>query len=752
MILFFVSQNLRAQTITISGIVLESNTNLPVFGAIVKVGLAGTTTDLNGNFMLQIKVETDAKQLLQVSFVGYQTFEEEVDFGQRITVLLRPNNQLLNQVVVSAGRYEQSIKRSTVSTEVIKPYLIQNRLTTNMDKLLDQIPGVSVVDGQINIRSGSGWSYGAGSRVMVLLDDMPFLTGDAGQVKWNFVPIENVQQVEIIKGASSVLYGSSALNGIVHFRTQMATGKPITRINVFGGAYSEPERKSLLWSRQKYQKQYGFNAFHSFKKNNSQLAFSANYLRDEGYRMGETENRLRVNVNTRFKANANIYYGINLGVLVSDGSSFLLWESYDKGYTILDSQVTTSKSKNFYVDPFVSIITGAFKHSIRGRVMYIHNDISNSNPAIDQDNSSRNLYGEYQVQRYFTGQQLTITGGLVASSNLSNSPLYSGLQQSTNTAVFLQMDKQFFRKLFLNFGGRYEHFEMNGQAESKPVFRAGANIELGKATFLRASFGQGYRFPSIAEKYIQTSVGALNIFPNPALKSETGWNAEIGLKQGFSLGNIRGFADGAWFYTRYQNMIEFNFGVWKPFDIFNPLKSLGFKSLNIGETKISGFDISLNAEGKIGEVLLQTILGYTYTYPITMNPDFIIARDSAGNSYSYRNTRSDSTDVLKYRYRHLAKFDFQLSYRKWQLGSSLRYNSAMENIDNIFLTIVNGSQTARKNNANGNFILDLRLAYQINKMIKISVVANNLFNAEMMTRPGDLRPPRLILLQGGVTF
>ena len=76
-----------------------------------------------------------------------------------------------------------------VSTEVIQPYLIRNRNTTMMDKLLDNIPSVHVTDGQVNIRNGSGWTYGIGSRVMVLVDDMPFLTGDAGQVKWNFIPI-----------------------------------------------------------------------------------------------------------------------------------------------------------------------------------------------------------------------------------------------------------------------------------------------------------------------------------------------------------------------------------------------------------------------------------------------------------------------------------------------------------------------------------------------------------------------------------
>ncbi|MBC7382613.1 MAG: TonB-dependent receptor [Bacteroidia bacterium] len=755
--LFTDVQNLCAQQIILNGTVLESDTKLPVAGAVVKLGKVGNVTDINGKFSLII-IELKVTDTLAASFIGYLDYRltlNNINITEPITILMQSNNQLLNQVVVSAGRYEQSVKRTTVSTEVIRPYLIQNRLTTNMDKLLDQVPSVSVVDGQINIRNGSGWTYGAGSRVMVLLDDMPFLTGDAGQVKWNFVPVENVQQVEVIKGASSVLYGSSALNGIVHFRTEMATKKPITRIHVFGGGYVQPKRNSLNWT-DKFLKQYGFNAFHSFKKKNAQYAFSTNYLRDEGYRMGETENRLRFTVHTKYKLSPSINIGLNVGALFSKGGSFLFWESYEKGYTILDSQITNTQSNNLYVDPYINIFTGSFKHTLRARWMYINNDIQNADPTVNQDNSSRNIYGEYQLQRVFTDVALTFTGGLAGNSNVSNSPLFNGSNQSKNIAAFVQLDKIFFRKLFVNAGARYEHFNMNGSKESKPVFRAGANYELGKSTFIRASYGQGYRFPSIAERYIKTSVGQLNVFSNPALHSETGWNAEVGIKQGFSVGSVKGFLDVAYFFTRYQNMIDFNFGVWNATD---PFKGIGFKTLNVGETQISGIDISLNSEGKIGKILIQSILGYTYTNPISLNPDYVFSTDSANLQWSFRSTRSDSSNVLKYRYKHLAKFDLQATYLKWQVGLSLRYNSFMINVDRAFVDpnliiakILTGVQQGRNANKNGNIILDMRASYQLTKYVKLSIAANNIFNAEVMTRPADLRPPRWVLVQFGVSF
>ena len=90
-----------------------------------------------------------------------------------------------------------------------------------MDRIIDQVPGVNVVDGQANIRGGSGFSVGAGSRVLVLVDDLPMLAADAGDAKWSFLPTENLAQIEIIKGASSVTYGSSALSGSINIRTAL---------------------------------------------------------------------------------------------------------------------------------------------------------------------------------------------------------------------------------------------------------------------------------------------------------------------------------------------------------------------------------------------------------------------------------------------------------------------------------------------------------------------------------------------------
>ena len=77
---------------------------------------------------------------------------------------------------------------------------------------------------------------------------MSVLSPQNGVINWNSVPLENVQQVEVIKGASSVLYGSSALNGIINIRTARPGLTPQTRFSAYVGIYDDPDNSDYQWS------------------------------------------------------------------------------------------------------------------------------------------------------------------------------------------------------------------------------------------------------------------------------------------------------------------------------------------------------------------------------------------------------------------------------------------------------------------------------------------------------------------------
>ena len=242
------------------------------------------------------------------------------------------------------------------------------------------------------------------------------------------------------------------------------------------------------------------------------------------------------------------------------------------------------------------------------------------------------------------------------------------------------------------------------------------------------------------------------------LKSETGWNSEIGVKQGFKLGKVKGFADVAVFWTQYNNMMEFTFGQWSSDNTIQNGFGAGFKSINVGQSRIRGTELSMNGEGELGKGTMVFLAGYTYMDSKSLNPTDILLYDSANNARTFRNTSSDTLgDVLKYRPKHLLKADVQYTINQWDFGVSVRFTSFMENIDKAFqdfpITLfLKDVDKGRAASVDGQWVWDYRMGYQVNKSTKFSIVMLNIFNKEYMTRPADVAAPRSISFQMQAKF
>jgi len=165
----------------LSGTVVDKITKEALIGVNIILNNSGTSTDLNGNYSIKI---SSGNHKIKFKYIGYEDVIKEIDIQPGTNLIintsLKPSSEQLNTVVVSAGKFNQKIEETTVSMEVIKPSLIENKNTSNIQTAMEQIPGLNITDGQANIRGGSGWSYGTGTRVLVLVDDMPLISGDAG--------------------------------------------------------------------------------------------------------------------------------------------------------------------------------------------------------------------------------------------------------------------------------------------------------------------------------------------------------------------------------------------------------------------------------------------------------------------------------------------------------------------------------------------------------------------------------------------
>jgi iron complex outermembrane receptor protein len=114
--------------------------------------------------------------------------------------------------------------------------------------------------------------------------------------------------------------------------------------------------------------------------------------------------------------------------------------------------------------------------------------------------------------------------------------------------------------------------------------------------------------------------------------------------------------------------------------------------------------------------------------------------------------------MLKYRFNHLAKADIEANWKSFSFGLSNRYNSFMRNIDKVFeesilgTNILPGLKEYRKKFNKGNLVFDVRLGYKINENFRIGLIANNIFNTEYTSRPGDIQPPRNFMAQLQMKF
>ncbi len=776
-----------SQTGYINGNVKDEKTGSSIFSATVSYnrGEGGTTTDFDGKFSLNLK---PGKYELEISAIGYSTITLTVELkADEVVVydlLLQDKMEELGIVIISETKYEKRLGEETVSIEVLKPDLIEHTNSVKIEDALNKIPGVNMIGEQANIRGGSGFSDGAASRVMILVDGLPIIQPDNGSANWDALPTQNIQQIEIIKGAASALYGSSAMNGIMNFITAWPKEKPYTKFQFYNGVYLNPERKELIWWKTDRPLYFGGNFLHRQRFGNFDFVAAASLVTDKSYLKNNSQQRMKLNINTRYRPKNfdRLSIGLNINTYYSEGERFFLWKGYhDSTYTVagvnvtahipdddsllVTNEVSAYRDIPFNLDPSVTFFDmRGNRHSFKSRASYMNYR------ALNDTSNTQFYFGEYSFQRFFDSLDLNLVLGAsgysanIISTTFSNDDTVivktqvAGVNDtilplpkhtSANAAFYFQIEKKFFDRLTLNFGSRLEYYRIDEteteniifdstEIPFKPVLRFGLNFQIAQGTFFRASYGQGYRFPTIAEKFVDTDRNGIHVYPNPHLQPETGWSAEIGLKQIVQLSDWITYLDVSGFITRYENMMEFTFGQWGTSG--NPFKDIGFKSLNIDNTQISGIEFSAFAQGALFGLPTSFLMGYTNIDPVNLNYD-------PSDSLSV-----DNYETLKYRYRNSAKADVETTWKKITVGINAIYNSFMEQIDPYVETFVSGIEDFRANHNSGDLVLDLRFGFHLNENTEIFLIGKNVMNREYTLRPGYLEPPRTIAIQFSQEF
>lgn len=223
MCLLLGASNVFAQTV-LTGTVIDgtSKQTMPGVTVVAKGLVAGTITNVDGNFTLKLRGALPVT--LQFSMVGYKTGEAIITENKPIRVELAEGVGLLTDVIVTGNRVEERITKSPVTVEQIGVRQIQNAAAFDLYSNLQSVKGVDLLTQNMIFRSVNVRGFGANNnnRFVQLTDGMDNRSPGLGFGFGSTAGVSDldVETIEILPGASSALYGPDALQGLMLTKTK----------------------------------------------------------------------------------------------------------------------------------------------------------------------------------------------------------------------------------------------------------------------------------------------------------------------------------------------------------------------------------------------------------------------------------------------------------------------------------------------------------------------------------------------------
>jgi iron complex outermembrane receptor protein len=702
---------------SIAGRVTGKGDSEPLVGVTVLLQgtVRGTTTNTKGEY--RIAGVSPGKCTLLFSMVGYRRetradviVEEAKETALNVAMIQTP--VLSEQIVVTASRREQSLQEVPVSISVLEASELQMRNAQTIDDALRYVPGVNITGGQVNIRGSSGYSRGAGSRVLLLLDGVPFITGDTGELVFESIPVGQIERIEVVKGASSALYGSNALGGVINIITKEIPTTPETDIRSYAGLYNKPSFGSWAWS-DKNRYYNGESISHAYKSGDLGVALFFSRQFDDGYRQNDYHRRYNVYVKTKEDFAGSNSLTMNFGLLYQYGGQYVYWRNLDQALIPPVLQQTDDvRSIRYYVNALYNGILSD-KALFTTKVLWYHNDWGYE--TINAIGMTKSLSDEIAVEATTTlilNRMNTMTAGFDANFDMVNADLF-GQHSGGGLAAYAQDEYKIAKDLNLTAGVR---FDFQSVAITKPSGQLNPKAALSytplTGTTLRASFGRGFRIPAVAEAFISAEVSNLQVIPNNDLQPERSYSYELGVSQ--AIGGL-GTADVAAFRSDFDNLIEVGLA-----EGSGSLPYVQWR--NVTKARVQGFEASFKFglfDGGLG-----CNVGYTYTHP-----EDLVTRE-----------------VLKYRPRHLFYANLTGRAGMFTAGADFRYVSRVDNIDSIFVNlgiIPDGDQREDI------IVTDVRAGADLSFTgipLTATVNVNNLFQRNYVELIGNIMPPRTYVL------
>src|SRR5438105_6532401 len=499
-----------------------------------QVGIRGTTlftrTDASGRYRLAA-LPTGTLHV-RVDAVGYAGLDTAVAIAPAesatLDVRLAFSPLTLPPVSTVIEKLPHFGERPATSVAEVGERDLDRRAVNTVDEAIDHVPGIQFVNGQINIRGSTGYVQGLNSRVLLTVDGVPMNQGDRGGIDWDVLAVDEIESVDILKGAGSSLYGSAALGGVVNVTTRDVPNGLHSRVRLTGGMYANPPY--AIWQfRHNPGLQGGADLSASYGNDVAGGRIAVGDRHSDGYRQQDHEDHVHVAGKPRWEPSQGVRVDISGALAANRYDVPLSWcsrgECDDRGQVFQPFKIDTAErgahtdSRKAYVMAQIrSTVSPRFAWQARGSWFRTHfTDLRHS--ASEYGIGDR--FGtEARIEAHPDTNRSVLVGGEATFSRVASDIFGSHTQ--AELAAYGQSEQQIGSARFSG-GARLDFLAVDGGsliAGASP--RIGLTIPTDRRErdggVLRESIGRGFRAPTMAERFVHTVALGFEVIPNPNLR------------------------------------------------------------------------------------------------------------------------------------------------------------------------------------------------------------------------------------------
>ena len=702
----------------VSGLVLNKITKSPVSDAYVTNSKETVQTYSDGKYILE-KVRGGKNILTAMTYNNSSEFSTEVFITSDTTINLYVDNiYALEEFVITGTRTAKRIKDTPVITQVITAKQVTERGISDVkDLLMQEVPGLNFQE--VGFGTAIDIQGLSSSHILFLIDGERIAGENGGNIDYSRINLNDIDRIEIVKGASSSLYGSQAMGGVINIISKQAKSKIDLNLNFRYAGLNQRNfkdtpknhsqynyRKSLDIQNMNANINIGFNL--GRLKMNSDIAYKG----FDGYQLYDSEPIVKYFP----KYDITIKEPIKkLPMSISSYQDMQL--AHRMSYKISNKVTAKANIRYYHLNKHDFVANNIYDQTIAithgASVLYDINKNSNINFSIAGDNYSRydkyeskegrsldykNNYIQPRITHNHTfNKKQTLSSGVEYYRESLYGDMFDGSTGIFSTkdqwvaTIFIQDDWIVSDKFSLIAGFRADYHEEYG---FNPVPKLSAMYKLSPVR-LRLNYAQGFRTPSLKELYMDWDhLGMFWIYGNDKLKPER--NNYVSFSQEYNSRwlDLTVNLYGNWF----KNKIE---GVWTD-------DQTALRYTNIGKSRLLGVET-------MATLKIKTFLNVVGSY------SYLNVSENEGMQLSSASPHTGSVRFENYINRN-KKFATTLNFTAMFTGSKTFDVLDEIEIDEQPVEAYYSAGIA------GYAICNFSVAQRLTKMVTLTAGVNNIFN------------------------